>query len=189
MLQAGLSTVEPFDGVSALWWDSLDAIHSAIEKSSDVTAAREDEKLFIDPSRSVAFVTQEEFVLEPEGSVPYVFMECLRRRSDLDPAAFKKGWVYHQIIARKACEQEVLPGYVQNHTLLGGAGRVQGLYEGEEPFDGVVTAYFDSIARFKALVASPLAAQESFEDEKKFMDHSQSVQMLTRRHVIKDIVR
>jgi hypothetical protein len=83
----------------------------------------------------------------------------------------------------------LLMGYIQNHTLIGDAGRVPGLGSDQEPWDGVVTAYFDSVAKFKALVTSPLASQESFEDEKKFIDHSRSVDLLTRRHLIKDLVR
>jgi hypothetical protein len=80
-------------------------------------------------------------------------------------------------------------GYIQNHTLLGEEGGVKGFVTTEEPYDGVVTAYFDSVARFKALVQSPLAAEEAFEDEKAFIDHSQTIYALTRRYVFKEIER
>jgi hypothetical protein len=82
-----------------------------------------------------------------------------------------------------------LAGYIQNHTLIGDAGRVEGLGSGDEPFDGVTTAYFNSVVQFRSLVGSPLAAEESFADEQKFIDHAQTISVLTRRHVMKDIVR
>jgi len=189
MFQAGLHDVEPFDGVQTLWWDSLDAMHNAMEKSPDVAAAREDDKLFIDANRSVAFVTEEAFVLEPEGSVPYVFMECFRRRPDLDRATFKSAWLDHVGLARQALETELMSGYMQNHALLGDDARVEGFFSDQEPLDGVAMAYFDSIIKWKALITSPLVSQDSYEHEKTFLDHTQVVYILTRRHVIKDIVR
>lgn len=87
----------------------------------------------------------------------------------------------------------LLMGYIQNHTLLDGAtANLEGLEAlGTNPdaWDGVTTAYFESLAKFKALVASPLASQESYDDERTFIDHSRSANMLTRRHVIKDVIR
>ncbi len=189
MAQAGASAVESYDGIAIAWWDSVDAMRAEMEKNSTVAAALEDEKLFIDHSRSVACLAQEQVIVEPVGDVPYVLIECLRRRSDIDRSAFQAAWLNHASIGRRAHAQGLLMGYIQNHTLLGDAGQVEGLGVEEEPWDGVVTAYFESVATFKALVASPLAAQESFEDEKKFIDHSRSVDMLTRRHVIKDVMR
>jgi hypothetical protein len=41
----------------------------------------------------------------------------------------------------------------------------------------------------KELFASPLAAEEAFEDERSFIDHDKGVYMLARRHVAKDLVR
>lgn len=189
MAQAGEGAVEPFDGVSIGWWDNLEALKAGMDHSPDVAAALEDEKLFIDHSRSLACLTREQVIVEPEGSVPYVLIECLRRRSDMDRADFQQRWLHHAEIGRRAHAQGLLMGYIQNHTLLGAAGRLEGLGAAEEPFDGVVTAYFASLVTFKTLVASPLAAQESFEDEKTFIDHRQTVYMLTRRHVIKDVIR
>jgi len=188
MAQAGAATVEPYDGLAVAWFDSLEAFRTAMEKSSDVAEALEDEKLFIDHSRSNACLTQEQVVVEPQGPVSIVLIECLRRRSDMDRVAFQKAWLHHSEIPRRAHTQGFLMGYIQNHTLLGEAGAV-GELTAEEPFDGIVTAYFGSLIRFRALITSPLAAQESFEDEKKFIDHSRTAYMLTRPHVIKDLIR
>ena len=188
MAQAGASHVEAYDGLAVSWWDSLEAMQGEM-KDATVAAALADEKHFIDHSRSVALIADERVVVEPVAPGNIVLVECLRRRSDIDRTRFSELWSHHAHIGRRAHEMGLLMGYIQNHTLIGDAGRVPGLASNDEPWDGVVTAYFDSIAKFKALVTSPLASKESYEDEKKFIDHSQSVDFLTRRHVIKDLIR
>jgi hypothetical protein len=189
MAQAGVSKVEPFDGIAIAWWDSMESMQGLLEGNAIVKAALEDEKHFIDHSRSLACVTEEHVVVEPQAHTPIVLIECLQRRADITREKFREHWRHHEHIGRRAHEMGLLMGYIQNDTLLGDAGRVPGLGTGQEPFDGVVTAYFHSVAAFKALVASPLASEESYEDEKKFIDHSRSVDMLTRRHVIRDVER
>ena len=193
MAQAGVSNVEPYDGIAIAWWDDLETMHKDMTESPHVAAALEDEKYFIDHSRSVAFLTHEHVIVEPEGNVPYVLVECLRRCAGIDRKEYQKRWTHHARIGRQARAMGLLMGYIQNHTLLDGeTANLEGLEAlGTNPdaWDGVTTAYFESIAKFKALVASPLASQESFDDEKTFIDHSQSANMLTRRHVIKDVIR
>ena len=86
----------------------------------------------------------------------------------------------------------LLSGYIQNHALSEDDSRVrelEALGAGAAGWDGIVTAYFQSIAMAKELFANPLASEEAYEDEKKFMDHSKALYMLTRRHVVKDLVR
>jgi EthD domain len=188
MAQAGASHVETYDGLAIGWFDSREAMQSEMDNAT-VAAALADEKYFIDHTRSVALIADERVVVEPEAPGNVVLVECLRRRSDIDRKRFSELWSHHAHIGRRAHEAGLLMGYIQNHALLGDDARVKGLASEDEPWDGVVTAYFDSIAKFKALVASPLASKESYEDEKKFIDHSQSVDFLARRHVIKDLIR
>jgi hypothetical protein len=173
VVKAELSTVEPFDGFAVTWTDSIEALSSTLESSAE---GIEDDTVFIDMMRSVFCMTQEQVIVEPESSVPedfhnpsYVFIECLRRRSDLDRAGFQKAWLHHGEFARSAHSQRLLTGYIQSHTLLGDAGRVEGLGSAEEPFDGLAFTYFDSIAKFK-LMASQIATRERFEEEKNFID-------------------
>ncbi|MBI3950219.1 MAG: EthD domain-containing protein [Acidobacteria bacterium] len=188
LAEASESGIEPYDGFVITWWDSLDDIKTELENNPNVAAAREDEKLFVDHNRSVHCLAQEQVIIEPEGSVPYVLIQCLRRRADIDQAAFQAAWLRHADIGRRAHTQGLLKGYIQNHTLpQGDSPEDPGATQ--QTWDGVVTAYFDSIAQFKALVTSPLVAQESLEDTKTFIDHSRSVSMLTRRSVISDVVR
>jgi hypothetical protein len=190
MLQAGASSVEPYDGVAIAWWDDLDALRTDMTEGAHVAEALEDEKYFIDHDRSVALLSREQVIVEPEGTLPFVLFECLRRNPAIDRKEYQKRWLDHAHIGRKARAMGLLMGYIQNHTLLDGdTTGLEALGTNPDTFDGVTTAYFESIAKFKALVASPLATEESYEDEKTFIDHSQSANMLTRRHVIKDLIR
>jgi uncharacterized protein (TIGR02118 family) len=190
MAQAGASGLDTFDGVAVLWLDSLEALRTAIERDPAVTAALDDEKFFIDHGRSTACIADEHVVVEPVPPGNIVLIECLRRRADIDRPTFSERWIHHQHIGKRAySELGLLMGYIQNHTLVGDAGRVPGVGGADEPFDGIVQGFFHSIATFKALVGHPLAYQESFNDEKHFIDHSRSVDLLTRRHVIKDLIR
>ena len=193
MAQAGASHVDAYDGFSVAWWDNLAAMHEDMTKSPHVAAALQDELYFIDHRRSLAFLTEEQVIVEPEGNVPYVLFECLRRRADIDRAEFHRRWLDHARFGRQAHAARLLMGYVQNHTLLEGAtANLQGLEAlGTNPdaWDGATTAYFESVAKFKALVASPLASVEAYDDERTFIDHGHSVNVLTRRHVMKDLIR
>ncbi len=193
MVQAGASRLDAYDGVSVAWWDDLDAMRRDMTTSPHVAAALEDEMFFIDHSRSVAFLTREQVIVEPEGNSPYVLFECLRRLEGIDRAEFQRRWLDHARFGRQAHAARLLMGYVQNHTLLEEAtANLEGLEAlGTNPdaWDGATTAYFESVAKFKALVAAPLAAVEAYDDERTFIDHGRSVNMLTRRHVIKDRIR
>ncbi|MDZ4278221.1 MAG: EthD family reductase [Dehalococcoidia bacterium] len=51
-----------YDGAAELWFDDLDALREAM-RSDEVAAAREDERNFIDHSRSLLIVTEEKVVV------------------------------------------------------------------------------------------------------------------------------
>src|SRR4051794_11032442 len=185
---------ESYDGVAIAWWDNLDAMRAAMQ-GDEVAAALEDEKLFIDHSRSVAVLTEENVIVEPVGEGSVVLIECLRRRSDIDRATFSQRWLHHGHIGREAHARGLLQGYIQNHALPeedARVGEIDDLAAADadaESWDGVVTAYFHSLAVAHELFTSPLASEQSYEDEKTFIDHSHGLYLMARRHVIKDLVR
>ena len=186
MAQAEGASTETYDGISITWWDDSQTMAG----SPEAGAAVEDEKHFIDHENSTLCLTEERVIIEPDGAVPYVLFECLRRRRDMDRAAFLKRWEQHAVIGRQAHRLGLLKGYIQNCTLAEDDERwavIGG--DGAASWDGVVTAYFDSIAKLKALLAAPLGSAEAFEDERTFMDHARSSYLVARRHVIKDVVR
>lgn len=183
MSQAEGATVEPYDGASIIWWDDVQTMEDDLANSPEVTAAAEDEKYFIDVGRSVACLTEERVIVEPNSDLPIVLIECLRRQPTIDRADFLEQWHHHASIGRRAHAAGLLMGYIQNCALP------EGETSEDEDWDGIVTAYFESVAKLKALLTSPLASEESYEEEQKFIDHTQSSYLVARPHVIKDVTR
>lgn len=188
MAQAGSTQVEPFDGVAISWWDDIESVRTAMG-SPEVAAALADELHFIDHSRSTACLATERVIIEPCADVPIVLFECLRRRADIDHAEFSRRWAEHGHIGRRSHAAGLLMGYVQNVTLTEGAQDGLEAIAGPDSWDGVTTGYFESIAKMKTLMASPLVTKDAYEDECKFMDHARSGFFVTRRHMIRDIIR
>lgn len=182
---------EPYDGLTAAWFADAESFRRGMDDPL-VERALADERHFIDASRSVALLVEERVQVEPRGACPVVLVECLRRPDTIDRATFGERWHEHAAIGRRAAASGMLAGYIQNLALPEGEEGVEALdAQGSsgERWDGVVTAYFESVAVAKALFASPLAAEEAFEDERSFIDHDKGVYMLARRHVAKDLVR
>jgi uncharacterized protein (TIGR02118 family) len=66
-LAASRGTVEAFDGVAELWWDSLDdllAVLASEEGQRANAALAEDEAKFIDLERSSLFLTEEQVIFD-----------------------------------------------------------------------------------------------------------------------------
>ena len=69
-LAAVRGTVEAFDGVAELWWESLDDLIAAFgsEEGQQANAAlAEDEATFIDLRRSSLFLTEEQVIFDRNG--------------------------------------------------------------------------------------------------------------------------
>lgn len=190
--QAGAgSDATGYDGMAVAWFGSAAELREAM-RGDGVAAALEDESRFIDHSRSVALLADEYVVVDPVEPSPIVLVECLRKRQELSASQFSTRWLQHGEIGRKANARGLLQGYIQNHVVAGEDGRVgelESLGAGARGWDGIVTAYFHSVAVAKTLFQDPLAGEESFEDEKEFIDHEANQYFMAERHVIKDLVR
>jgi uncharacterized protein (TIGR02118 family) len=69
-LAAARGTVEAYDGVAELWWDSADdlmAVFGSEEGQRANAALAEDEARFIDLERSSLFLTEEQVMFERRG--------------------------------------------------------------------------------------------------------------------------
>jgi uncharacterized protein (TIGR02118 family) len=67
---AARGTVQAFDGVAELWWDSLDDLVAAFGSDDGQRAnaeLAEDEARFIDLERSSLFLTEEQVIFESGG--------------------------------------------------------------------------------------------------------------------------
>jgi hypothetical protein len=188
MPQAALSQEEPFDGAAAAWYDSVGALQTQRQNDPDTATAIEDMAFFTDLSRTVSTLTEERVIIEPRGAPPYVLIGGLRRAPNLNRVQFEEAWLKHAEIGSRAYDQGHVVGYLQNRTLPQADEKVEDVGAVLAPFDGVVMLYFESIMRFKALMASPLA-RDVFEDEKSFVDHSRSVYTMTKRHAITELIR
>ena len=190
LAKAGLSRLEPYDGVPSAWYDSLEdmLLEHDVQKTPYAAPAVKDHALFIDDSRSVACFTDEHPIVEPGGVAPYVLVGCLRRRAGIAPAAFQRAWLDLAPLGCAAHADGLIAGLIQCHANLANAGNIEGIGSAEEPWDGIETTYFASLAAFKTYAASAMA-QRTFAAEQPFIDHERSVYVLTRRHVIKRIVR
>jgi uncharacterized protein (TIGR02118 family) len=61
-LRASRDLEEPYDGITEIWWDSREAFEAALSTPEGIEAGRallEDEKRFIDFSRSRMFLSEE----------------------------------------------------------------------------------------------------------------------------------
>lgn len=190
LAKAGMSTLAPYDGVPSAWYDSLDdmILEHDPTRTPYCEPAVKDHNLFIDDSRSVACFTDEHPIIEPGGTSPYVLVGCLRRRAGVDPAGFQKSWLATAGLTREAHAAGLITGQIQCHARLGNAGNLEGIGSAEEPWDGVETTYFGSIASFRTWARSAECARLA-DAERDFVDHARSVYVLTRRHVIKQQVR
>jgi uncharacterized protein (TIGR02118 family) len=67
-MQKSLGMEEPFDGIAETWYDSVDAFANAAstpEGKAALKALREDEKNFMDLSRSAGWLNEEHVLIEP----------------------------------------------------------------------------------------------------------------------------
>jgi uncharacterized protein (TIGR02118 family) len=104
---------------------------------------------------------------------------CLRRLPELSLEDFQKYWRdrHAPLVAKHAVTLRIRR-YVQVHTNdhpLNAAMR--SARPGPDPYDGVAELWWDSIEDFTASAATPEgrdAARELLEDEKRFIDISQS---------------
>jgi uncharacterized protein (TIGR02118 family) len=66
-LRASRGSAEPYDGITEVWWDSLADFSAALdapEARAAAVALLEDEKRFIDTTRSVLFFTEEHTIFD-----------------------------------------------------------------------------------------------------------------------------
>lgn len=180
-----------YDGFEAQWWDSVSAAIAAAA-TRQFKAWQEDRKMFVDGARSTACVADEFVVVEPEGLAAYVLIKCLGRSAELDRAAFQKIWRETQPRhGQQLHASGFLTGYTQDHVplLAGDSAQIASLGIDQNAWDGIGTIYLHTLAKFKALAGATVVTGDSLADQMNFIDFKRTVSAITRRHVIKDVVR
>lgn len=114
---------------------------------------------------------------------------CLRRRAGMSPEEFRRYWrdVHAPLVASHAAALGIRR-YVQLHpTAADTAAGIAGTRGAPEPFDGVAELWFDSSEAIVAARSSDegrAASRALLEDERRFLDHSESPLWLCEEHEI-----
>lgn len=142
---------ERLDGFSMLWFDSDEAMRSAIATEAG-RALVADENHFIGDLRIVG-VDQVEVIPLATDRPLIKRMSLLRRRPDLSPERFKHEWrVEH---ARLVREVKGVLGYRQNLVVAREVPKGTPVGYEDLPIDGIVELWFENPESLDAAFASP----------------------------------
>lgn len=161
--------VDSFDGVAEIWVDPARAEGTADQQREAGRVLFDDERTFIDHSRSPIWTAEEDVLLEgPKEGVRITAL--LKRKPGTTRQQFRAHW--HDIHGPWALRHPEVWGfthYVQNHAPLDAeANPLAAMRGAPEPFDGVSEIYrTDSTA--PADVVERMRA-EILEDEFNFLD-------------------
>jgi uncharacterized protein (TIGR02118 family) len=114
---------------------------------------------------------------------------CLRRLSHLTTEQFQRHWFdIHAPLVQKHHRVLRIVRYVQFHSDFGPmANKLRAFRNSPEPYDGVAEIWYESREALETLGEDPearAASRELLEDEKRFVDHSQSPIWLGEEKVI-----
>ncbi len=118
---------------------------------------------------------------------------CLRRRADIDRAAFQHYWLTtHAPLVESAAKALGVVRYVQCHTIGTPVDAVLAESRGcaVAAFDGVAELWWDSEAALTAAMAAPEGQRAGallLTDEAHFIDFAASAIFFTREEVIVDV--
>jgi len=163
------------DGVAELWFDDTTALR-ALTGTAELAAVEADETHFIAPGGQVRVHTEEYVIKDgpvPVGGVKNI--EFVRKRGDLDVAAFQRYW--REVHGPLGASIETVLRYVQCHTRAGAHGRAI-----PPPYDGFALTWFRDTAAMRESARSPQYAATRA-DEDNFLSVPLDF-IITREHVI-----
>jgi uncharacterized protein (TIGR02118 family) len=142
------------DGISELWFDSIDDMHRAISSDAYRDVAQDHVRFVGD----TGLITAEQNVVVPVNTAvgPLVKrMSILTRKRGLTPEQFKsEWWGFHADAVKKFPN---LMGYTQNFVTDRSVGLGQPASDEALPIDGMVEMWFRSVADIEAAFRSPAA--------------------------------
>lgn len=145
---------EQLDGFSMLWFDSLDAMRTAMATEAG-QALVADENHFIGDLRIVA-IDQVEVIPPVTTRKAIKRMSLLRRIPDVTPEAFKHEWrVEHAHLVKRL---KGVQGYRQNLITAREAPKGTPVDYQALPIDGIVELWFDDAESLNEAFASPQGA-------------------------------
>jgi len=174
----------PFDGMAALYFDTLEDIGAALSGPL-WTALTADAGEFVDPGSAAPRVVCDEHLMsqkegadraiKPSGQIKII--RTVYRRRGLSHAQFKDYWLKnhskleHKVIATTGVQRIVATFAVSE--------------EGRDPdFDGMVELYFNSAADIRTMFAGPVP-QMMRDDEQNFVQmDAPAVRLVAEEYVI-----
>lgn len=188
------------DGVTEVWWDSLEDFQSVYATPQGAVSGRilaEDEAKFIDFERSAVFLTEEHLIFDHTGgqgpgadAVKATYL--LTKRDDLSQAQCHETWLDdHGPLVASFAGPLRMAKYVQSHAIAPevNAG-IQAGRNYEPPLDGITEVWVNSLEEMGAGgEAGRQAGAALVEDERRFVQMDRSRLFLTREHVIFDHTR
>jgi len=198
-MRAVRGMLPPVDGITEVWWDSLDDFNAAYATPEGIAAdaiLAEDEGKFIDFAKSQVFMTHENLIFDHShgkglGPDALKVTYLLSARKDLTRAACHKTWLHdHGPLVASFAEPLLMQKYIQSHTVEGGQNPAvrQGVTMAP-PLDGITEVWIDSLedlGRSGETEAGRKAGAALAEDERRFVEMGNSHCFLTREHLIFD---
>lgn len=192
---------DPFDGIASVWFDSRDDLIVATTSEEGRKAGAlllEDERRFIDLTRSPLWVCQEIAQINPmpENSIVaspasdwIKICYLLNPKPGLSQSDFHRTWnMEHGYLIRRLSGRTRFARYIQNHTLDDALNdQLRATRGGPLPYAGLTEAWFD-----RTDLATMLADPESegsngftafLEDEKRFIDFTRSTVWVSKELV------
>jgi hypothetical protein len=199
LLRASRADLEPYDGMAQLWWEDRQQAEAALTSPAGREATEElveDERRFIDHSRSSLWLAKEKTFIErdPAGTVasqesPVVKLSFVFRR--LPKMSLKECHDYWRDVHGQRVLQQAadfpMRRYVQTYTLEDPLNDLLRASRGTiEPYDGVAEMWgvLDELAAAAATPDGQRAADEFLEDERRFIDATRSAIWFAKEHVL-----
>jgi hypothetical protein len=201
-LRAVRGMLGPVDGITEVWWDSLEDLHGAYATAEGAASGRRlaaDEESFIDFSRSQVFLTREHLIFDHTGgagpgsdAVKVTYL--LAKRHDLTQTACHTTWLNdHGPLVASFAGILNMAKYVQSHTIEPETNATFQAGKGyAPPLDGVTEVWIPSLRVLEqggGTQAERDASMALVIDERRFVEMGQSRCFLTREHVIFDHTR
>ncbi|KAI9011829.1 hypothetical protein DFJ74DRAFT_684757 [Hyaloraphidium curvatum] len=188
----------PVDGITEVWWDSIEDFRAAYATPEGAIAAKildEDESKFIDFKNSQVFFTEEHVIFDHTGGkLPADCSKCtylLSAKDGMTQEECHRTWlVDHGPLVASFAKTNAMCRYIQSHTVhndvnLSFTKSPRGF---AAPLDGI-TEVWVSAAEAAAITDHEAAAKGGAamaEDERRFVQMDRSRCFMTTEHVIFD---
>lgn len=190
----------PADGVTEVWWDSLEDFQSVYATPEGAESGRilaEDEATFIDFEKSAVFLTEEHEIFDhTDGKGPgegaWKATYLLTKRDGLSQGECHETWLRdHGPLVASFAGPLRMAKYVQSHAIAPDVNAgIQAGRNYEAPLDGITEVWTRAEDVGKASGdAARDAAAALVEDERRFVQMDRSRLFFTREHVIFDHTR